>query len=346
MPRKLVAEFELDVSLSQFFSYFWDDESPFYDAFMKEALEAIGEVRVGAWHATLDDLGADDADSLERTRNVESRHPIRVKFPGTPSHALSIKHQTLRPHTPLGGGGGAGAGAARSEEQQMRLVEESTVRDIPYVDHFSVETVWTVSASYAGPPAGGRAGAPAGGRGGRRRGRRGRAGGRAARRRRRRRASAAPGAAAAAERGRGRRPGPRRGEGRALRGGGAAALAAAASRPQQHGLAQRRLDVPRPRRARGHLPQADVAARDDRVEHGLRDPRGAAAWREMASNWRRPATARPRARASRRRSRRAMAPRPRRRGQGAVAPAASSAAGARAAARARPPRSARARFAR
>ena len=41
MPRKLVAEFELDVSLSQFFSYFWDDESPFYDAFMKEALEDV-----------------------------------------------------------------------------------------------------------------------------------------------------------------------------------------------------------------------------------------------------------------------------------------------------------------
>ena len=39
MPRKLVAEFELDVSLSQFYSYFWDDESPFYDAFMKEALK-------------------------------------------------------------------------------------------------------------------------------------------------------------------------------------------------------------------------------------------------------------------------------------------------------------------
>ena len=145
MPRKLVAEFELDVSLSQFYSYFWDDESPFYDAFMKEALEDV-EIRVGAWHATLDDLGADDADSLERTRNVESRHPIRVKFPGTPSHALSIKHQTLR-LTRRSAVGGAGAGAARSEEQQMRLVEESTVRDIPYADHFSVETVWTVSAS-------------------------------------------------------------------------------------------------------------------------------------------------------------------------------------------------------
>ena len=32
---RFVAEFELDVSLSQFYSYFWDDESPFYDAFMK-----------------------------------------------------------------------------------------------------------------------------------------------------------------------------------------------------------------------------------------------------------------------------------------------------------------------
>ena len=68
-------------------------------------------------------------------------HPIKVSFPGTPSHARCHRTQTAK--------------ISRDETSAPRalsLVETQEVTGIPYSDYFSVETSWTVTEAKSDAP--------------------------------------------------------------------------------------------------------------------------------------------------------------------------------------------------
>ena len=61
-------------------------------------------------------------------------HPIKISFPGTPSHARCHRTQVAKLSRD-------DTGAPRA----LSLVETQEVTGIPYSDYFSVETSWTVT---------------------------------------------------------------------------------------------------------------------------------------------------------------------------------------------------------
>ncbi|CAM9262965.1 unnamed protein product, partial [Phaeothamnion confervicola] len=60
-------------------------------------------------------------------RTLVFRHPVRTKFPGLPSHAVTEKKQEYRVHD--------------SSCSSITLLEHTSVSNIPYGDYFTVHTV-------------------------------------------------------------------------------------------------------------------------------------------------------------------------------------------------------------
>lgn len=118
---KALAEFNLDVDLRTTWRKFWRDE-----AFYFEYLKGQGDLDIvlGKWEATNTTGG-----SLSLGRSVECSHPVKVSFPGTPSHTRCFRRQS----TSLGSERGS---------TTLTLTESMRFEGIPYSDYFTVQTVW------------------------------------------------------------------------------------------------------------------------------------------------------------------------------------------------------------
>ena len=70
-----------------------------------------------------------DVESNEIHRKISSDHPSKVSFPGLPTHAHSMKTQTIQVY---------------DEEKKMIIKEVNDFEGIPYADYFSVIIHWYV----------------------------------------------------------------------------------------------------------------------------------------------------------------------------------------------------------
>ena len=76
----------------------------------------------------IENAGVDNND-VAITRKITSDHPSRVSFPGLPSHAHSMKQQTIKVY---------------EDEKKMIIKEKNDFMGIPYADYFSVFVQWYV----------------------------------------------------------------------------------------------------------------------------------------------------------------------------------------------------------
>ena len=74
-------------------------------------------------------IAAGDVESNEICRKISSDHPSKVSFPGLPTHAHSMKTQTIQVY---------------DEEKKMIIKEVNNFEGIPYADYFSVIVHWYV----------------------------------------------------------------------------------------------------------------------------------------------------------------------------------------------------------
>ena len=84
----ILSEFSIPIDLNSFITYFWSD-SVWYKNFLIEQLEDLNVI-VGEWEEN-SQLGNEIIN-----RTINSDHPSKVSFPGLPSHAQSIKLQTIQ----------------------------------------------------------------------------------------------------------------------------------------------------------------------------------------------------------------------------------------------------------
>ena len=82
----LLASFTVPVELNIFITLFWSD-STWYEKFLVEQLDDL-KVSVGEWE--------EDNHANGILRTITSMHPSKISFPGLPSHAESIKSQTIQ----------------------------------------------------------------------------------------------------------------------------------------------------------------------------------------------------------------------------------------------------------
>ena len=117
---QVLSEFSVPVDLNLFITQFWSD-SQFFARFLEYRLEDL-KVHVGEWEEG-------DVDSNEIVRKISSDHPSNVSFPGLPTHAHSMKTQTIQVY---------------DEEKKMIIKEINDFKGIPYADYFSVIVHWYV----------------------------------------------------------------------------------------------------------------------------------------------------------------------------------------------------------
>jgi hypothetical protein len=119
MSEKPLLEFDLDCDLSVTWRQFWRSEK-FYLEFLREQKDL--DIVLGKW----EDGGT--ADTL--TRAVECSHPVKVSFPGTPSHTRCFRQQKMK---------------LSNKNSTLTLTENMRFEGIPYSDYFTVETVWHIN---------------------------------------------------------------------------------------------------------------------------------------------------------------------------------------------------------
>jgi hypothetical protein len=126
-----LTSFELrDCDMATFMIFFL--EKSWYEKFLRDKLEDK-EVQVGDWDAT--------QGSAILTRKIRSFHPSKVSFPGLPSHAESLKTQSLTIRRKSG-----------DDDEQLstsvHISEVNSFRDIPYADYFNVHLDWHITCSF------------------------------------------------------------------------------------------------------------------------------------------------------------------------------------------------------
>jgi len=134
--------FELPCSLRTFWLAFWAEDA-YFRRFLAEKLQDV-DISIDTWEHNADG-GSGGSGKLgpgpTLSRRLEMSHPIKVSFPGTPSHARCHRTQMAK--------------ISRDETSAPRalsLVETQEVTGIPYSDYFSVETSWTVTEAKSDAP--------------------------------------------------------------------------------------------------------------------------------------------------------------------------------------------------
>lgn len=120
-----LAQFTLPMDVDTFLRSYWYDGA-WYERFLSDHLEDLN-VTVGEWSIT--------PDGSNKVRQIHSYHPSKVSFPGLPTHAESLKTQTII-FTP--------ASSSGNHISRLLIRETNTFRGIPYADYFSVNTEWVV----------------------------------------------------------------------------------------------------------------------------------------------------------------------------------------------------------
>ena len=132
MKATLLKEFTLDgISLEDFFNYFWQDNEFSYDFLVKQLNDI--NVSIDDW----EDLKSDVPNLTCKRRQIISFHPSKISFPGLPSHAESIKSQTIY----ITNGQNY---TTNTDNQRIVIKEINCFKGIPYSDYFSVNIEWIV----------------------------------------------------------------------------------------------------------------------------------------------------------------------------------------------------------
>eukprot|EP01039_Chlorochromonas_danica_P006813 gene6813-7526_t len=123
MAPSLLKEFVLPISSDAFLDAFWLD-SAWYEKFLKEKLKDI-DITIEHW-------AEDEKNPSVKQRKIRSFHPANISFPGLPSHAESMKMQSLEL-------------CYRNDDQTKTIIKETNALiGIPYADYFTVHTEWVV----------------------------------------------------------------------------------------------------------------------------------------------------------------------------------------------------------
>jgi len=123
MSGSTLAEFALPCDLGHVWSVFWRD-----DTFYKDFLVKQGDIDIvlGRWESAGGAAGS-------FTRSVECSHPVKVSFPGTPSHTRCFRRQSMKFERDP---------ASTRAGSSLILQEDMRFEGIPYSDFFTVQTVW------------------------------------------------------------------------------------------------------------------------------------------------------------------------------------------------------------
>ena len=134
--------------MSTFMVFFMD--AHWYSKFLGDKLEDLN-VSVGDWEAP---SGTPRQGTADLTRKISSFHPSKISFPGLPSHAESMKTQSLSirrtgnqsssSNSNSGSGSGSGSSVSSSIPDEnlgvsVHISEVNSFRDIPYADYFNVQ---------------------------------------------------------------------------------------------------------------------------------------------------------------------------------------------------------------
>jgi hypothetical protein len=126
MAPVVLKSFELPLDCEDFLHKFWFNIA-FLERFLIEKLLDVG-VEIEDWKQIGD-------HPINRSRTVRSLHPSKISFPGLPSHAESIKVQTIE---------------CRSVPEQtidrVKIKEVNSFSGIPYSDYFHVMIEWEVKS--------------------------------------------------------------------------------------------------------------------------------------------------------------------------------------------------------
>eukprot|EP01040_Poterioochromonas_malhamensis_P004114 gene4114-4404_t len=151
MAPNLLKTYQITIDLHQFLQLCWYNVE-FYENFMVQKLQDI-HVTIGTWDTSKEKNNV-------KTREIKCFHPSKISFPGLPSHAESIKLQTLEihrnPNTPTTSAStttGATTNNSTNNESHAELEnivafhvrEVNTFRGIPYADYFNVISEWKVT---------------------------------------------------------------------------------------------------------------------------------------------------------------------------------------------------------
>ena len=138
----LLKEFTLDISIEDFLNLFWVDSSFTYD-FLTERLNDI-DVTISEWEA----LSSDTPNINGKRRQIISFHPSKISFPGLPSHAESIKFQSLYTTNLNLESQRFNTDNSYDDNQRIVIKETNNFKGIPYADFFSVNIEWIVLNSH------------------------------------------------------------------------------------------------------------------------------------------------------------------------------------------------------
>jgi len=118
-----IHKFELPCELQTFFCHFWQ-KTDFFSDFLK----AQGDIDVilRPWEPQ------EEKNSFVLSRSLECSHPVKVSFPGTPSHSRCFRSQTIKVEK----------NSQDPSLLSLTVLETMRIEGIPYSDYFTVETVW------------------------------------------------------------------------------------------------------------------------------------------------------------------------------------------------------------
>lgn len=142
----LLKEFILGIAIEDFLNLFWIDSSFTYD-FLTEQLNDI-DVTISEWEILL----SDTPNISGKRRQIVSFHPSKISFPGLPSHAESIKLQSLYVTNLDLDSKRFGKDKNYNDNQRIVIKETNNFKGIPYADFFSVNVEWIVLNSHNSSP--------------------------------------------------------------------------------------------------------------------------------------------------------------------------------------------------
>mmetsp|Transcript_18052 Transcript_18052/g.23439 ORF Transcript_18052/g.23439 Transcript_18052/m.23439 type:complete len:673 (-) Transcript_18052:21-2039(-) len=120
MSDKPIIKFDLSCDLSITWKKLWRDDS-FYLDYLREQDDI--DIVIGSWS-----MEGNSSNSL--TRQVECSHPVKVSFPGTPSHTRCFRRQTI---------------TLSNKNTTLIMNELMRFEGIPYSDYFTVKTKWSIN---------------------------------------------------------------------------------------------------------------------------------------------------------------------------------------------------------